>query len=161
MESKIVKGTDTSLDALFKLFSAMDSVEIEAGYLEPKPHPDSELNMVQIATLQQFGSTGHKIPERPFITDGAVLSVEEINKHWHNVLRDYLVGKKGLAAFEPVAKASRESIAKAIALQKFVPLSPTTIAIRRQKGNQNTTILVDTGHLINGIESKVSKRRKK
>lgn len=161
MECKILRGSDTSLDDLFKKFEAMDQIEVDAGYLAPKPHPESELNMVEIAMLQQFGSESHNIPERPFLTDGAVLSVNEINKHWHQVMRDYLVGKKGLAAFEPLARASRESIAKAIALQKFVPLSPVTLKLRRDRGNTSSKILIDTGYLINGIESKVRRRRRK
>jgi len=161
MESKIMKGTDTSLDALFKLFSQMENIEIDAGYLEPTPHPHSELTLPEIAALQQFGSSGHKIPERPFLTDGAVMSVEDINKHWHTVLREYLIGKKGTAAFEPIAKASREGIAKAIAAQKFVPLAPTTLRIRKERGNTSTKILIETGYLINGIGSKITKRRSK
>lgn len=161
MKSEIKRGDDISLDQLFKKFEAMEYIEVEAGYLSPKAHPESELNMVEIALLQQYGSESHNIPERPFLTDGAVLAVNELNKHWHGVMRDYLLGKKGLAAFEPLARASRESIAKAIAMQRFVPLSPTTLKFRRDRGNTSTKILIDTGYLINGIESKVRRRRRK
>lgn len=161
MKSEIEKGEDTSLSQLFKKFEAMGYIEIEAGYLSPAPHPESELNMVEIALLQQYGSKAHNIPERPFLTDGAVLAANELSKYWHKVMRDYLIGGKGAAAFEPLARASREGIAKAIAMQRFVPLSSTTLKTRRKRGNTSTTILIDTGHLINGIESKIGRRGRK
>lgn len=161
MKCEIVKGDDMSLDDYFRKMEALDYIEIEAGYLEPKKHPESDLTIPAIAAIQQFGSETNNIPARPFLTDGALHSSKEIPKHWQSVFRDYLMRGKGLAAFEPIAKASREGIAQAIALQRYKPLSPVTIKIRQDRGNSSTHILIDTGHLINAIESKVKRGRKK
>lgn len=158
MKTKISAGEDTSLDALFAKFLALDKIEIEAGFLTPKHHPESDLSIPAIAAIQQYGNESNNIPARPFITDGAVLSIDEIHKLWAGVFRNYLLGGVGLAAFEPVAKASREGIAKAIALQRYRALSPVTIKIRQDKGNYSTHILVDSAYLINDIDSKISKR---
>ena len=161
MKSEITKGDDMSLDEYFKKMLALDTIEIDAGYLTPKVHPETDLTLPAIAAIQQFGSASNNIPARPFLTDGALQSSKEIPKLWTTVFRDYLLHGKGLAAFEPVAKASREGIAQAIALQRYRPLSPVTIKIRRDKGNYSTHILIDSGHLINGIETKVTRRRSK
>lgn len=161
MKCEITKGDDMSLEQYFTKMLALDSIEIDAGFLEPKSHPESDLTIPAIAAIQQFGSDTNNIPARPFLTDGALHSSKEMPKYWQEVFRDYLVRGKGLAAFEPIAKASREGIAQAIALQRYKPLSPVTIKIRQDKGNYSTHILIDSAHLINAIESKVTRRRGK
>lgn len=160
MKSEILPGADTSLEELFTKILALNSVQIEAGFLTPKKHPESDLTLPEIAWIQQNGSNENNIPARPFITDGAFLSTKEIPKQMERVFYDYLVGNKGLAAFEPIAKVSRESIAKAIAMQKFKALSPITLKIRREKGNASPLILIDSAYMINNIESKVHKGKK-
>lgn len=161
MKCEITKGEDMSLEEYFLKMQALDSIEIEAGFLEPKSHPESDLTFPAIAAIQQFGNETNNTPARPFMTDGALHSSKEIPKLWAEVFRDYLKKGQGLAAFEPIAKASREGIAQAIALQRYRPLSPVTIKIREDKGNYSTHILIDSAYLVNGIESKVVRGRGK
>lgn len=161
MKSEILKGQDMSLDEYFSKMLALDYIEIDSGYLHPTPHPESDLTIPTIAAIQQFGNETNNIPARPFMTDGALHASKDIPKHWETVFRDYLLRGKGLGAFEPIAKASREGIAQAIALQRYRPLSPVTIKIRQDKGNYSTHILIDSGYLINRVESKVTRRRRK
>lgn len=161
MKSEIKRGDDMSLDEFFRKIEALDKIEIEAGFLTDKRHPESDLTIPVIAALQQFGNESNNLPERPFMTDGAVHASNDLPKHLPLFYREYLLGGRGLAAFEPLAKVTREAIAKAIALQRYQPLSPTTIRIRQNKGNYSTHILIDTGHMINDIESKVTRRRSK
>lgn len=161
MKSEILPGSDMSLDDFFRKMEALDYIEIDAGFLTPKQHPESDLTIPAIAAIQQFGNETNNVPARPFLTDGALHASEEIPKHWTKVFRDYLLHGKGLAAFEPIAKATREGIAQAIALQRYRPLSPVTIKIRQDRGNMSTHILIDTGYLINSIESDIRRGRKK
>lgn len=161
MKCEIKRGDDMSLDEYFSKMLALDNIEIDAGFLTAVRHPESDLTIPAIAAIQQFGNETNNTPARPFLTDGAVHASKEIPKHFDEVFRDYLLRGRGLAAFEPIAKVSRESIAKAIALQRYRPLSPVTIKIRRDKGNYSSHILIDTGYLINSIESEIKKGRSK
>ena len=162
MKVTVEKGEDGSLDDLFAKFDNLDFIEIDAGFLTPNNiHPGTETPLTDIAYLQQYGSEHHMIPERPFISDGAVLSEEGIISALPTVFKNYLKLGKGMASFAPIEKVSRESIAKAIAEQKFIKLSEKTLQIRREKGNHDTTILIDEGYLINGIESKTVRRKSK
>ena len=161
MKCEILKGDDMSLEDYFRKMEALDYIKIEAGFLQPKMHPESDLTIPTIAAIQQFGNESNNVPARPFLTDGALHASKEIPKHWQSVFRDYLLRGKGLGAFEPIAKATREGIAQAIALQRYKPLSPVTIKIRQDRGNMSTHILIDTAHLINSIESDVKRGRKK
>ena len=162
MKVSVSKGEDGSLDDLFASFAKLDFIEVDAGFLTPNDiHPGTSTPLTDIAYLQQFGSDHHMIPSRPFISDGAILSEKGILEVIPEVFKNYLKLNKGIASFAPIEKVSRESIAKAIAEQKFIKLSDKTLEIRRKKGNEDPTILVDEGYLINGIESKTVRRRSK
>lgn len=161
MKCEIKRGKDISLDQYFRKMLALESIEIDAGYLTNKKHPQSDISIGAIAVIQQYGSVENNIPERPFMTDGALIASQDLPKFYVNMLRDYLLRKKGLAAFQPIAKATREGIAKAIASQRFTKLAPITIKLRRDRGNASTHILIDTGTMINEIETKVRRRRRK
>lgn len=161
MKSEILPGTDTDWDTIIKKMMVLANVEIEAGFLENKRHPESDLTIPAIAAIQQYGNETNNIPARPFMTDGAVISSKEIAKLLPNVFVQYLMRNKGLGVFEPIAKASREGIARAIASQRYRALSPVTIKIRRDRGNYSTHTLIDTGHMINEIDSKITKGKSK
>ena len=160
MKCEILKGDDMSLDSYFKKMERLTRIEINSGVLEDKKHPDTNLSLAAIASINQSGSIKNKIPERPFMSDGAVIFGQEITKLWDEVFRSYLLKNKGLSAFKPVGKASRESIAKAIAMQRFTPLSPTTLSWRKARGNSSSTILIDRGYLVNALTDEVSYKKK-
>lgn len=161
MKCEILPGEDTDWITLAKKLMELQQIEIEAGFLEDKRHPESDLTLPAIAAIQQYGNETNNIPARPFMTDGAVLASREISKLMKTVFVQYLMRGKGLAVFEPIARASREGIAKAIAMQRYRALSPVTIKIRQDRGNYSQHILIDTGHMINDIDSKITKSKSK
>lgn len=161
MKSEITRGEDMSWDELVKKMLALENIEVEAGYLTAKQHPESDLTIPAIAAIQQFGNETNNIPARPFLTDGALHASKEIPKAMIRVFEGYLLRGAGLKAFEPLEKLAMEGIAKAIALQRYRPLSPVTLKIRRDRGNYSTHILIDTAYLINALEAKTVRRRSK
>lgn len=161
MESEILPGDDTDWETIIKKMMDLEQVQIEAGFLTNKRHPESDLTIPAIAAIQQYGNETNNIPARPFITDGAVISQNNIAKKMKQVFANYLMNNVGLAVFEPIARASREGIAQAIAMQRYRPLSPVTIKIRQDKGNYSNHILIDTAHMINAIETKITKSKPK
>lgn len=161
MKCKILPGEHIDWDTLIQRMMTLDTVEVEAGFLTNKQHPESDLTIPAIAAIQQYGNESNNIPARPFITDGAVLASKEIGKLMKNVFTQYLLRGYGVGVFEPIARASREGIAKAIAMQRYRALSPVTIKIRQDRGNYSTHILIDSGHMINDIESVVRKGKGK
>lgn len=158
MKVKVTKGTDGSLDSIFAKYLALEEMQVEAGFITHKKHPETGIDMVELATIQQFGSVTKNIPERPFMTDGFVLSQNEMKKELPNAIHRYLKGTSLNVALKPIAEISKESIVNAIKMQRFTPLSPTTIKKRREKGNNSTTILIDTSYMINNVETKISKK---
>lgn len=161
MKSEILPGEDTDWGSIVKKMMELEYVEIEAGFLTNKRHPESDLTIPAIAAIQQYGNETNNIPARPFITDGAVIAQKEIAKKMGRVFTSYLISNVGLAVFEPIARASREGIAQAIAMQRYRPLSPVTIKIRQDRGNYSNHILIDTAHMINAIETKITKSKSK
>lgn len=162
MQVKISRGDDGTIEEIFAKFESLDFIEVDAGYLNSEiEHPGTGTSLVEIATIQQFGSDKHNIPSRPFISDGAILSQKSIQESIQEVFFNYFKLKIGMKSFSPIEKISRESIAKAIAEQKFVRLKDETLRIRREKGNYSEKILIDEAYLINGIESNTTRRRSK
>ncbi len=158
MKVQVSKGTDGSLDDIFARYLELEEMQVEAGFMTHKKHPETGIDMVELANIQQFGSVTRNIPERPFMTDGFVLSQDEIKKRLPGAVHKYLKGTSAEIALKPIAEVSKESIVKAIKMQRFTPLSPTTIRKRKEKGNNSTTILIDTSYMINNIETKISKK---
>lgn len=134
----------------------LESIEIEAGYITPKKHPDADITIAEIATIQQYGSITKNIPERPFMTDGSVLSERKVHSTSVEAVHRFLTGAGGSAVFKPVAEAMKEGIEDAILHQRFKPLSPVTLSVRRSKGNKSTDILIDSGTLLDGVETKIN-----
>lgn len=158
MKSTITEGTDGSLDSIFARYLELESVEVEAGFITHKKHPETGIDMVELANIQQFGSVTKNIPERPFMTDGFVLSQNKLKQQLPGAIHKYLKGTSLTVAMKPIAEISKESIIQAIKMQRFTPLSPTTLEKRREKGNNSTTILIDSSYMINNIETKISKK---
>lgn len=150
----ITRGNDLSWEELILKMNSLSNIEIDAGYLTDKIHPNSQLSYPELATIHQFGSENQNIPERPFISDGAVLSQQGIIQSLPSCYTNYLKnGSK--SSFTPIAKISGQSIARAIAEQKFVKLSGITIKDRQLRNNPSTLILIDEGYLINEIETDI------
>lgn len=145
-------GWDEIESRLLKL----ETVEVEAGYITPTPHKHSNLTLPEIAAIQQYGSISRNIPERPFMTDGAELSKKKVHTEMSKAVVKYLTNKTAnKKVFKPVADAMKEGIEDALLHGRFTPLSKTTIDIRRNKGRNGTDILIDTGQLLDGVETNI------
>ena len=154
---EILDGSDLNWLSLVEKMIQLSTIEVDAGYLTSKIHPNSQLTYAALATIHQYGSEKHNIPERPFISDGAVLSqqgiVQALPASYLNFLKS---GNK--ESFKPIAKISGESIARAIAEQKFTKLSDVTLRDRKSRNNPSSLILIDEGYLINNIETDITQK---
>ena len=153
----IMDGDNGSWESLISKMNELDSIEIDAGYLTDHIHPNSKLSYAELATIHQYGSEKHNIPERPFISDGAVLSIDTLYQVIPESYKTFLM-TGNIHSWSKVGKISAESIRRAIAEQKFTRLSNITIKERKAKGNPSTHILIEDGYLINNVEYKVNKK---
>lgn len=154
---EIMDGKNGSWESLIRKMNDLSNIEIDAGYLNDHLHPNSKLSYTELATIHQFGSVEHNIPDRPFISDGAVLSIDNLYKAIPSGFGNFLL-TGNIHSWDVVGKISAESIRRAIAEQKFTRLSNTTLQERRSKGNTSTHILIEDGYLINNVEYKVIKK---
>lgn len=137
-------------DSLMEREYRLEQIEVESGYLSEKIHQDSNLPIGTLALIHTRGSVARNIPARDFMLLGAVYWQEE-HKVFSKAYIDYVFKRKSPeTSFKHVGRSGVRSIQKAIMSQKFVPLKPRTVA---EKGS--STILYDTGELINSVEWKV------
>lgn len=137
-------------DQLMERSYRLDSIEVEAGYLNNKIHKTSGLPIGTLALIHNNGSIEANIPSRPFMILSAYYWAREANI-FSKAFIDYCLKRKSIdEAFTPVGRKGMRAIQTAIMSQQYVPLAESTV---RQKGS--STILFDTGELINSAKWRV------
>ena len=120
-------------------------------------HPDSDITMVELAAIHEFGSPAAKIPERSFIRstfrDKATLLGAVMGKLARGVVAGTMQPERALAILGEVGAAEvKKTITEGAGVPP--PLKPETVA---RKGSDRP--LVDTGRLLDSITYEVGRPR--
>lgn len=126
--------------------------EVEYGYYENQNHPDSDRNLADIATINEFGSTINNIPSRPFMFQ--TFTLHQFDKQHMNVYTDMIFNKKPFrSALKEIGGRGVELVEQVIEMGNFVENSALT---KELKGSGFP--LIDTGYLKANAKSKVVRR---
>jgi hypothetical protein len=137
-------------DRLMERSYRLESIEVESGYLDTKIHKTSGLPIGTLAAIHNNGSIKANIPSRPFMILAAYYWAREANV-FSKAFVDFCLKRKSInESFNPVGRKGMRSVQTAIMSQQFVPLATSTI---EKKGS--STILFDTGELINSVKWRV------
>jgi hypothetical protein len=163
-----------AFDTLRAHLKELDGITAKAGWFESSKY-ESGQSVAEIAAIQEFGAHitrfGSKagdytvvIPPRPFMRP----TVARESQNWMNLLasgaRAVLKGNTtAIDVMNSVASRAAGDIAKSIAQVFSPPLKPSTIAARRRRLSDKTTIgnldkpLVDSGIMITSVTHTVDK----
>jgi 5'-3' exonuclease len=146
-----IKGI--GLDGAKKLLQELGKIGVEVGIGADKKYPNGP-NIALIAAIHEFGS--RRTPARPFFRP----TIEAYKNTWANT-----IGKGAMAVLSgnittenmmsQVGMMAVGDIKKTIIEMTQPPLSPQTIQLRLRAGNTSVKLLVDTGQLLNSIDSNV------
>jgi hypothetical protein len=143
----ITGGTklEAHLKGLAKKLSNAKSVKV--GFLEGATYPDGT-PVAMVAAIQNFGAPAVGIPPRPFFSN----MVREKGPNWGKSLSEILKAQKMDAAksLALTGKGIEGQLHQSIVDTNAPPLAKATIAA---KGFDKP--LVDTGHMLNSINSEV------
>lgn len=122
----------------------------------PESDPSDAATMAEIATINEFGSPEHHIPERSFLRATLDENEDRFQKRLGTALGEIITephaAERALGMLGEVAVGS----VQARMAQGIAPaLSPVTIAERARKGRPSTKPLIDTGRLRQSIEYEV------
>lgn len=127
-----------------------------------QPHEGSDMSLVEIAAVHEFGSPAANIPERSFIRgtfeDRDV--VESLSRLTEGVARAIIAGRLEVgAALERLGQWGAAQVKMRIKRHIPPPLKPETIERKLSKGQAGgSTPLVATGQLINAVTYEVANK---
>jgi hypothetical protein len=146
---------------LVKRLGQLAQKRVKVGVLEEtggnKLHPDSNLTLIELAAVHEFGSEKAGIPERSFIRSTAERS--DVIRGYQTLaaeqVREVVAGKSANAALNEMgaylAEKTKETIIEG--RTSGPPLKQETID---RKGS--STPLLDTGALVDAIQHKIVDR---
>lgn len=120
---------------------------LRVGFLENATYPDGK-PVAMIAAIQEFGAPSVGIPPRPFFRNMIAAKQDE----WGPAIADLIVEKDYdmTAALEVAGQAIAGQLRQSIIDTNSPPLAQSTID---RKGFDKP--LVDTGHMLNSVDSQV------
>jgi hypothetical protein len=148
-ETSRVTGGDKLESALRDIAQQVTKpATLQVGFLAGATYPDGK-PVAMIAAIQEYGAPSRGIPPRPFFRN----MIAEHSDEWPEALMGLLKANN----YDPersleilghgIAGQLRDSIVKG----PFIPLKPATV-----KAKGFDTPLVDTGHMLQSIDSKVN-----
>lgn len=148
---------------VLKLFEDLKKKpEVQQGYpadFANKQHEGSDVTVILIAVVHEFGSPARGIPERSHMRSSFDENKGKLSSFSKRVAESILDGnidlKQGLSQIGLYMENNHKE-----KLQSSIPpeLSPSTKAARRAKGDQNPKTLIDTAQLLNSSTHKVKMR---
>lgn len=163
--AKTVGGSTKVWDALKKKIDEAGKLHVRIGVLSSRggdaPHPQGGISMLELAAIHEFGAPRAGIPERSFIRSTFTTHRAEDLRALQTKLARAIV-EKGMAVRKALGIIGVQGVAwvKRSVSDRLIKqdLAQSTIdrKNRTAKGNEDaTTALVDTGRLINAVQSEV------
>jgi hypothetical protein len=123
--------------------------QVRVGVFGSETHEGTDLTLVELAAIHEFGSPAANIPERSFIRRTLDAKHDEIKKYLKEAAKSVVEGKTPLQrALNLLGTWAAREIKKTITQGPGIPppLRPATIAHKK-----SSRPLVDTGQLKNAI----------
>ena len=120
---------------------------LSVGFMGGATYPNGTL-VALVAAIQEFGAPARNIPPRPFFRNMIASKSEE----WGPALGQLLVNNdyNSDRSLSTLGLGIEGQLKQSIVDTNSPPLAPSTVA---RKGNDKP--LIDTGHMLNSITSKV------
>lgn len=170
---KVIRD-DNKIPDLIKQLKHLESKRLEVGVFEGEKHPDSDIDLAELARIHEYGivievtpemraylhsiglhlrddTTHIRIPERSFIRAGWDNNKADVEKRIERFLPQVLELNVNTDTFiEMVGKEVEGRLKKFLKKLHYPPNSSFTI---RRKGSSNP--LIDTGSLVDSITHRV------
>lgn len=147
-----VRVDDAGWRAIFKRAVEMRTIRARVGVLADKggdaPHDGSDLTLVELAAVHEFGAPAANIPERSFIRSTFVVRADELRQVCAAITRAIVSRGMDVRRGVGMLGAWGAAAVKGTITQSDIPppLKPATIAAK-----DSSKPLVDTGQLLNAI----------
>lgn len=153
-----VKGEGRKqLETAFKQ-RALHGKQSKVGWVKPNVYPKTGMSVAHVAAIQEFGAPSKNIPPRSFMRTTIAEKQITWKKLAYRVSQEVVAGKRsGFSAMDSIGSKAAGDIRQKIGRITEPPLRPSTIARRRARYTDKSTIgllykpLVDTRRMINTL----------
>ena len=143
---------DSIEDFLNNVASQLDSKQLKVGFIDGATYPDGT-PVAMVAATNEYGRPENNQPPRPFFRN----AIAEHESEWTDAIaRGIRAGYPVDQVLEVVGAQIQGDVQESIAQLMAPPLSASTIAARKSKGNNSTKPLVDTKVMIGDVNYEVS-----
>lgn len=133
MARVVRKKGDIDRDQLMQLIDDMDGKKLQAGWFEGSRY-DAQTPVAYVAAIQEFGSARRSIPPRPFMRPTIANGKDDWKDVVEEGLKEVLAGNLTMKdLLDILGLRVAGEIRKAISQVTQPPLSPITLALRKQK----------------------------
>lgn len=154
---EVRRDNPKGIEKLLQQALGLAGYETKVGWFENAKEENGE-QTAYIASIQEFGVPSKNIPPRLGFRETAA----KRQKSWRDFIKgaatQVLEGRmNGEEAMEGLGLKARGDLFRRINSNPPPPLSEKTLAARRRKGRTHTETLVDSGRMIESLESKTEK----
>lgn len=138
---------DKVMDALDKVASSFENLQLKAGFLEGATYPDGT-QVPMVAATNEFGNPANNQPPRPYFRN----AIAEHESEWQEAMANLIEsGGDTRDVLSIIGEIIVDDIKGSIRQLEAPPLSPVTIA---RKGFDKP--LIDTSNMLNSVSYEVS-----
>lgn len=148
---------DNRTKEILEALQELNGQYVEIGVLGDDGKGD--VNIVEIATIHEFGAPRANIPERSFIRANFDKHEDEYFEQIKGYLDRVLQGEiRAKTLYTKMGQTVAQDTQKHIRARIPPSLQASTLKARRRRGNTGTTPLIDTGRLIGAISYEVKSK---
>ncbi len=152
---EVKRERNKKVEQLLQQAIGIGDYETKVGWFENAKEEDGT-STAYVASIQEFGNK--HIPPRLGFRETAVKRQKSWRSYMQGAAGQVIQGRMtGEEAMEGLGLLARGDLAKRIASNPGPRLSERTLAARRRKGRTHTETLVDSGRMIESLESKTEK----
>lgn len=124
-----------------------ENIELKVGFASGATYSDGT-SVADVAYRNEFGDPANNQPPRPFFRQ----AIAENKEEWMGTFKKGLIaGKPTRQIAETLGAQIKGDVYTSIATLREPPLSPVTLKLRRERGNNSDKPLVDTKIMINSL----------
>lgn len=154
---EVKRDNPKGIEKLLEQAMGLAGYETKVGWFEDAKEENGE-QTAYIASIQEFGVPSKNIPPRLGFRETAA----KRQKSWRDFIKgsasQVLEGRmNGEEAMEALGLKARGDLFRRIKSNPPPPLAERTLQARRRKGRTHTQTLVDSGRMVETLESKTEK----
>lgn len=142
------------LDEIIKNLEELDNAEVSAGYYDSQEHPEHDLTVPEIATINNYGF--FNVPRRPFMSDAGQDNIKKTTEYIGEAIVDAIQNKPVDDDLQRAADNLKQNIQARILTNDYEENKEPYKSFK-QEVYGHTKPLIATGYMKDNVNTRVKK----